>query len=495
MSVAGLWLPLSRHGQTLFLHRTATGTLQASPPFIDRLVTPLFDADLIRRYDRQGPRYTSYPTAPQFNAGFDSRAYRTAALLSNSELKPLSLYLHVPFCASPCFYCGCNRVITRDPAHAERYVAALSAEIALQGRLFHRQRPVEQVHFGGGTPTFLSAGQLAEVLRQLRTHFSLVDSERREYSIEIDPRTVDGTTIAALAQLGFNRISLGVQDFDTRVQEAVNRIQSIEQTEAVVDHARHHGIRQISFDLIYGLPRQTVAGFARTLREVVRIRPNRVAVYGYAHLPSVFKAQRQIDADELPSPAERLTLLQLTIDHLTAAGYVYVGMDHFALPEDPLVRALQSGQLQRNFQGYSSHADCDLVGLGVSAIGKVGDAYAQNAKDLSDYYAAVENHQLAIAKGMRMNSDDRVRRDVIQQLMCEGRVDYDRVAQDHCVDFPTYFASELERLTPMREDGLLTQSDRSIDITDQGRLLVRSVAMIFDAYLKPQPTTAFSKVI
>ncbi len=452
-------------------------------------MAPIFDPELIRRYDRNAPRYTSYPTAPQFHAGFDTQAYRTAALLSNSSAVPLSIYVHVPFCANPCFYCGCNRVITRNRDQAARYVKALSAEIGMHGRLFHHHRPVEQLHFGGGTPTFLTLDQITEIMKRLRADFMLIDTPEREYGMEIDPRTVDRRTIEGLAQLGFNRISLGVQDFDPHVQEAVNRIQGIEQTREIVEHARRYGIDQIGFDLIYGLPRQTPQRFENTVREVIDIRPTRIAVYGYAHLPEIFKAQRQIRRSELPSSADRLALLQLTIDQLTKAGYVYIGMDHFALPDDKLVRALAAGALHRNFQGYSSHAQCDLIGVGVSAIGNVGDTYSQNLKDLGAYYAAVEHRQFAICKGLKLTADDRVRRDVIQQLMCSGRVEYSRIQANHCVDFPAYFASELTSLEPMQTDGLLTATGDSIEVSDKGRLLVRNIAMAFDAYLRPRPAT------
>ncbi|MFL6549046.1 MAG: oxygen-independent coproporphyrinogen III oxidase [Povalibacter sp.] len=455
----------------------------------------LFDSELIRRYDASGPRYTSYPTAAQFHSGFDAQAYRAAALLSNAEQSPLSIYVHVPFCASPCFYCGCNRVITRDPLHAERYLNALCTEIELQGRLVHTHRRVEQLHFGGGTPTFLSMLQIGRIMRTLRREFVMADDEKHEYSIEIDPRTVDTGTIERLQKLGFNRISLGVQDFDPNVQAAVNRVQSVAQTREIVEQARRSGIQQINFDLIYGLPRQTTATFAVTLDQVIAIRPTRIAAYGYAHLPRIFKAQRQIDAQELPSAAERLALLELTVERLSAAGYVYIGMDHFALPEDSLTQALTAGSLHRNFQGYSSHADCDLVGLGVSAIGRIGDAYAQNAKDLRDYYASLEHHQLAIRKGYKLTIDDRIRRDVIQQLMCAGHVDFQQIESDHCIEFTSYFARELSTLDAMREDGLIASTASDLRVTPRGRFLVRNIAMVFDAHLQMQQASGFSKVI
>ena len=454
-----------------------------------------FDSELIRRYDSSGPRYTSYPTAPHFNSGFDVTAYRQAALLSNDTAAPLSVYVHVPFCASPCFYCGCNKVITRSRSEGDRYVAGLENEIGLQAALFHHDRHVEQLHFGGGTPTFLSVAQLQKILARIAREFSLAPPDKREFSIEIDPRTVSAQSMAGLAELGFNRISLGVQDFDANVQRAVNRVQTVEQTREIVAAARQHDIRAINFDLIYGLPRQTLGSFAQTLETVIAMRPTRIAAYGYAHLPATFKAQRQIDAPELPSATERLELLRLTIERLTSAGYLYIGMDHFALPEDPLALAQSEGRLHRNFQGYSSQPDCDLIGLGVSSIGKVGAAYAQNVKTLSAYYERVENFQLAIERGLKLTSDDRVRRDVIQRLMCLGELDLVSFEAEHCIDFHNYFADELARLEPLHRDGLLDELDTRIVVSDRGRLLVRNIAMVFDAYLTTRSTVAYSKAI
>jgi oxygen-independent coproporphyrinogen-3 oxidase len=454
-----------------------------------------FDPDLIRRYEGNGPRYTSYPTAVHFHTGFDIGAYRKAALLSNETATPLSLYIHVPFCASPCFYCGCTRVITRSTTEGDRYVSALCTEIELQAALFSRERRVEQIHFGGGTPTFLKLPQIETILERIDREFSLAPAAERESSIEIDPRTVDSSVIAGLASLGFNRISLGIQDFDPDVQAAVNRLQTVEQTRAIVETARRHGIEAINFDLIYGLPRQTPASFAKTLDTVIELRPTRVAAYGYAHLPKMFKAQRRIDAMQLPSSADRLELLQLTIERLTNAGYYYIGMDHFALPEDPLAQALVEGRLHRNFQGYSSQPDCDLIGLGVSSIGKIGSSYAQNTKLLRDYYERIGRHQLAITRGLTLTSNDRVRRDVIQALMCRGVVELAAIEREHCIDFREYFAPELERLKQLERDGLLEITDSALRVTPRGRLLVRNVAMVFDAYLNPQATPTYSKVI
>jgi len=449
------------------------------------VTTPRFDADLIRRYDCFGPRYTSYPTAVQFRSDFDAEAYRNAALENAraSATNPLSLYVHVPFCASPCFYCACNRIITRSSDRARAYLARLYEEIKLQAALFGRTRSIEQLHFGGGTPTFLPMNHLADLMTKLARHFSLNDSPGREYSIEIDPRTVAPESVRVLADLGFNRMSLGVQDFDPSVQLAVNRVQSAADTLRVVDAARSACFNSISFDLIYGLPRQTPSSFERTLQTVLEARPDRLAVYAYAHMPHVFKAQRRLKSEELPSANARLDLLALTIGTLTDAGYVYIGMDHFALPGDELVRAKEQRTLHRNFQGYSTHADCDLVGLGVSAIGRVGDSYVQNFKQLPEYYAAIDAGRLAVHRGITLTHDDCVRRAVIQEIMCHERVDFASIDRRFGIHFVDYFAAELQRLRPFESDGLIELHPNEICVTDVGRLLMRNVAMAFDAYV------------
>ena len=456
-----------------------------------------FDLALIQRYDRNGPRYTSYPTAVEFHPAADARQYRLAAAFSNlRKQQPLSIYVHVPFCASPCFYCGCNKVITRDQAKAEIYVQYLLREIALQAPLFDHQRVVEQLHFGGGTPTFLSPEQMQRVMAGLRQHFNLCDSDQqREFSIEIDPRTLQAQTLAQLRQLGFNRISLGVQDFDPEVQTAVNRVQSETETLRAIEQARELGFRSISVDLIYGLPLQTPQRFTNTLESVIRARPNRIAVYGYAHMPHIFKPQKQIDATQLPNPAERLQLLQLTIEKLTAAGYVYIGMDHFALPDDELVLAQQAHSLHRNFQGYSTRAECDLIGLGVSAIGKVADTYAQNAKTLKQYYAALTNGQLPIERELVMHRDDQIRHTVIQEVMCNGELRFDELSKALHIDFRHYFAAELVALQRLQADGLITLDNDVLQVTPSGRLLLRHIAMEFDVYLHKAHQQTFSKAI
>jgi oxygen-independent coproporphyrinogen-3 oxidase len=443
--------------------------------------TVCFDADLIRRHDRNGPRYTSYPTAVQFHTGFGPDEYRRAAAASNEPRPtPLSLYVHVPFCGSPCFYCGCNKIITRDVTKAQRYLDYLYKEIAMQAPLFAHSRTVEQLHFGGGTPTFLSMQQLSDLMDTLATEFHLTAAPTREYSIEIDPRTLTPETLPGLSRIGFNRISLGVQDFDPDVQRAVNRVQSVDNTLDAIVEARNNGFNSVSVDLIYGLPNQTTASFARTLDTILRGRPDRLAVYGYAHMPRMFKAQRQINEADLPTPATRIELLGLTIDKLTSAGYVYIGMDHFALPDDELVRAQNNGTLHRNFQGYSTRAECDLVALGVSSIGKLGNNYAQNAKTLPEYYAALDLGRLPVQRGIALNRDDVIRREVIQQIMCQGVLDPKKLGAQFCIDFDQYFAAELEQLFELTRDGLIHYDDK-ITVTPKGRLLLRNIAMIFSS--------------
>lgn len=450
----------------------------------------LFDESLVRRYDRPGPRYTSYPTALQFTPRFGPDEFLAAARASNagSALKSLSIYVHVPFCASPCFYCGCNKVITRDARRGERYLAMLGREIELVGAAFSRGRPVNQLHLGGGTPTFLSIDRIAELLAVLDSSFSLCRAESREFSIEIDPRTVDAASVIRLAALGFNRVSLGIQDFDPKVQAAVNRAQSAEHTLGLIRAARAAGIRSVSVDLIYGLPLQTADSFARTLDIVADARPDRLAVYSYAHLPHLFKPQKHIRSRDLPASAEKLALLGLTIERLTAAGYVYVGMDHFARPNDELVQAQRDGTLHRNFQGYSTQADCDLVGLGATSISKVGDTYSQNAKTLDRYYAAIGAGRLATDRGIRLTPEDVLRRDVIQALMCGSRVDFETIGATHGIEFESHFSAELAALGPLLADQLVAWGDRSLQVTPRGRLLMRNVAMVFDPYLGTSPS-------
>ncbi|GAB2791971.1 oxygen-independent coproporphyrinogen III oxidase [Halomonas shantousis] len=457
-----------------------------------------FDRTLLEKYDRPGPRYTSYPTAPQFHAGYTPSEYRRAAQDSNAMAhpKPLSVYVHVPFCRSLCYYCACNKIITHKTERAVEYLEYLKREIALQAPLFDSSRKLEQLHLGGGTPTYFTSEQLRELFAELDRHFHMDHSDNREFSLEVDPRTVTPTQIATLAEIGFNRLSFGVQDFDPEVQKAVNRIQTEQQTRELIDAARQSRFRSVSVDLIYGLPKQTVASFDATLDKVIALRPDRLAVYNYAHLPELFRAQRLIRPEDMPPPERKLELLELTITRLTAAGYVYIGMDHFALPDDELTLAQQNGTLQRNFQGYSTHADCDLIGLGVTSIGKVGASYSQNFKELSAYYMALDAGQLPVCRGYELNADDELRRDVINQLMCHDRIDFASIERQHNIDFNVYFAAELASLDDFIADGLVEVHRDAIELKPAGRLLMRNVAMVFDHYLKkPKQEKRFSRVI
>ncbi|MGB5131569.1 MAG: oxygen-independent coproporphyrinogen III oxidase [Steroidobacteraceae bacterium] len=443
-----------------------------------------FDAAVVRHYDVPGPRYTSYPTALQFSESLTESDYLRAAQGSNGDPIPrqLSIYVHVPFCENPCFYCGCTRVITRDRTAGARYLIRLQREIELQARLFDRDRIVDQLHLGGGTPTFLTDAELAELISSLRHGFTLRDDAQREYSIEVDPRTVNESRLAAIASQGFNRISLGVQDFDPVVQKAVNRIQPREDVLAVIAAARRQGFGSVSIDLIYGLPGQTEAGFTRTLDEVIAARPDRVAAYSYAHLPHAFKAQKQIKTESLCPPEVKLALLGITIDKLTTAGYVYIGMDHFALPDDELARALVDGSLQRNFQGYSTRAGLDLVGLGMSAIGQVGDLYYQNHRLLEDWCAALDAGRLPLWRGHLLTREDQIRGNVIRALMCRGELDMLEFGHQFGLDFKSHFDAEIRSLAPLAKDGLIEIGPSRLHVTPLGRLLVRAIAMQFDAY-------------
>ena len=458
-----------------------------------------FEPELLRRYDRPGPRYTSYPTAPQFTAAFTSADLREHIRRSNASGHALSIYVHLPFCASPCFYCACNRVITRDTARAEQYLDHLLQELVMTGALFDREREVLQLHLGGGTPNFFRPAQIGRLRAALDRQFRLSERAQRDYSIELDPRTVLPQDIAQLAALGFNRASLGIQDFDPDVQRAVNRIQSVEETLAVIEACRASGLRSVNVDLIYGLPLQTLEGFAHTLRTVIAARPDRLAVYGYAHLPEMFKAQRQLDTTFLPHPATRIALLRLAIESLTAAGYQYIGMDHFALPQDDLARARAAGGLQRNFMGYTTHADCDLLGLGVSAISHIGASFSQNHRDLPGWEAAIDSGELPVWRGLALDADDVLRADVIQRMMCQGEIDIAAIESRHGVDFESYFAEALGGLRALADDGLVQIGRTAIRATARGQLLLRLIAMCFDRYLHaaPSPATAprYSKVV
>jgi len=455
-----------------------------------------FDTDLLTRYGGRGPRYTSYPTALQFDESLTEDEYRANAIASNDGGVPLSLYVHIPFCESLCYYCGCNKIVTRNQDRVERYIESLHREIEMQSELFDKSRKVEQLHFGGGTPTYLSTRQLDTLMAKLRESFNFDESEQREFSIEVDPRTVDEQSIEHLAGLGFNRLSLGIQDFDPVVQKAVNRTQTTDDVLNLVLSAREFGFESISFDLIYGLPHQTVESFDTTLDLVIGMRPDRLAVYNYAHLPQRFKGQRMIDDADIPLPEVKLDILHRTIDSLCGAGYEYIGMDHFALPEDELVKARSSGTLQRNFQGYSTHRHCDLVALGVSAIGNIGNVFSQSAVTTMEYELMIGNGQLPIRKGIEVDDDDLIRADVIQALMCYDELNFRDFGDKHEIDFVDYFAQEIARLRPLADDGLIDLNTEGVAMTQKGRLLLRSIAMVFDRYIdQAQNDNRFSKAI
>ena len=455
----------------------------------------VFDPALIRKYDQAGPRYTSYPTAVQFHEGFGDAEYQQQALASNASGRPLSLYFHIPFCDTVCFYCACNKIVTKNRRHTAPYLDHLYRELELQGALFDQNRPVTQLHWGGGTPTFISADEMRELMQATGDHFHLLDNDSGEYSIEVDPRETNERTVALLRELGFNRISLGIQDFDPQVQKAVNRIQSREITLSVMDAARREGFKSISVDLIYGLPFQTVAGFGRTVDEIIAQNPDRISVFNYAHLPDLFKTQRQIDTSALPPPAVKLEILKTVIEQLTTAGYVYIGMDHFAKPDDELALAQQAGTLYRNFQGYSTHADCDLIGFGATSIGMVGDSYSQNLKGLEEYYARIDNNQLAVFRGIQLNADDRLRRAIITALICNFSLKFAAIEREYGIAFDHVFRPELKELADMQADGLLTLDAAGIQVLPPGRLLIRNICMAFDRYLREQKQQRFSRVI
>ncbi len=454
-----------------------------------------WDTDLIRRYDLAGPRYTSYPTAVQFHDGIGSFDLLHALRGSAQAKRALSLYVHLPFCAHICYYCACNKVITKDRGRSAPYLQRLLREAELVARHLDPQQLVEQLHFGGGTPTFLSHDELRQLMTGLRQHFRLLDDDSGDYSIEIDPREADWATMGLLRDIGFNRVSLGVQDFDPNVQRAINRLQSLEETRAIVEAARTLQFRSINLDLIYGLPLQSAESFARTVDEVIALQPDRLSVFNYAHLPERFPPQRRINASDLPSPAAKLDMLQRTIEQLSAAGYRYIGMDHFALPDDELAIAQEDGTLQRNFQGYTTHGHCDLIGLGVSSISQIGDLYSQNASDINEYQSSLDGNQLATRRGLHCNQDDRIRRAVIQQLICHFKLDFASIEDQFNIDFRGYFTEVWPRLLDYAADGLIRLDEQGIDVTPAGRLLVRSVCMLFDRYLPQQNIQRFSRVI
>ncbi|GKS88896.1 oxygen-independent coproporphyrinogen III oxidase [Acidovorax sp. SUPP2539] len=455
-------------------------------------------SELLRRFDVPGPRYTSYPTADRFVEAFGQDEYVLALqqrrLGSAAKALPLSLYVHIPFCESLCYYCACNKIITRHPERAEVYLRYLSREIDLHTAQCGVGQVVSQLHLGGGSPTFLSDDGLRSLMAMLQRSFTFAPGG--EYSIEIDPRTVDAGRLALLAELGFNRLSFGVQDFDPEVQKAVHRIQPASQVFDLVASARALGFDSINMDLIYGLPRQTPESFERTLEQVGRLRPDRIALYAYAHLPERFKPQRRIVPADLPLAASKVAMLSQSLRSFQDAGYVYVGMDHFALPGDALAVAKRQGRLHRNFQGYSTQPDCDLLGLGVSAIGRVGATYSQNAKTLDEYYDFINQGRLPVVRGLALTRDDLVRRSVIMALMCQGEVLFEPVEQAWLIDFRQYFATELQALEDLQAQGLVVLGQEGIEVTAMGWFFVRGVAMLFDRYLQADRNRArFSRII
>lgn len=454
-----------------------------------------WDSDLIRRYDLAGPRYTSYPTALQFHTQVGAFDFLHALRSSRKASRPLSLYVHIPFCANICYYCACNKVITKDRGRAQAYLQRLEHEIKMVASHLGPDQIVEQVHFGGGTPTFLSHDEMRHLMGQLRKHFNLLEDDRGDYGIEIDPREADWSTMGLLRELGFNRVSLGVQDLDPQVQRAVNRLQSLDETRAIVEAARTLQFRSINIDLIYGLPKQTPTSFAHTMQEIITLQPDRLSVFNYAHLPERFSPQRRIEGADLPSPEAKLQMLERTVEQLTGAGYSYIGMDHFALPDDELAVAQEELTLQRNFQGYTTHGHCDLIGLGVSAISQIGDLYSQNSNDLSDYQTQLASDQLATKRGLVCNQDDRIRRAVIQQLVCHFSLDFTDIERRFAIEFRAYFSELWPQLARMASDGLISLHPASLEILPAGRLLVRSVCMAFDSYLSQQNRQRFSRVI
>ena len=451
----------------------------------------LFDAELINKYNCSGPRYTSYPTANNFSI-FSLKDYQQQSALSKRRKTSISLYCHIPFCDTVCYYCGCNKVVTKDKTKAEPYLDALYKEIDMQSLLFGKEQVVKQMHFGGGTPTFLSGKQIIQLSNKLQQAFNFdLDGE---YSIEIDPRGIDKNLIESLAMARFNRISIGVQDFNLEVQKAVNRVQSFKQTKAVIDISRKNGFDSISIDLIYGLPRQSKDTFIKTLEKVNELRPERISLFNYAHLPVLFKPQRRIVLEELPSPAEKLKIFQYSLEYLIDQGYIYIGMDHFALPNDPLAIAQSEGNLYRNFQGYSTHSECDIVGLGVSSIGQVADSFSQNEKSLERYYQALKSGQLPISKGLIVNKDDKIRRALIMEMICHFEVNILKLEERFCIKFTNYFAENIEKLQQMQNDGLIEFNSHSIIVMERGKLLVRNICMVFDSYLG-STEASFSKTI
>ncbi|MDX8414239.1 MAG: oxygen-independent coproporphyrinogen III oxidase [Mariprofundales bacterium] len=456
----------------------------------------LFNLDLIHKYDKAGPRYTSYPTAPMFHDGINAAAYGDALHRASSIDAPISLYLHVPFCDTVCYYCGCNKIATKQRHRATPYVESMRKEINMLADRLGNRRKVSQLHWGGGTPTFLNEEQFRQLMTTMHDRFDFLPDDEGEYSIEIDPRECDANMVALLRELGLNRMSMGVQDFDPAVQQAVNRIQSREETLHILTEARCHGFQSINIDLMYGLPLQNIDRFDATLNTIIDFSPDRIALFNYAHLPHMFPPQRRIDESQLPTPQQKLAILKHSIDKLLDAGYQFIGMDHFAKPDDELTIAQKEGKLYRNFQGYSTHADADMVGIGITSIGYIDNTFVQNSKTLDGYYDAIDNNNFAVFRGYQLSEEDLLRRHIIMRLMCDFALDFTAVEKKFSITFRRHFADALEELEAMAADGLLDLTPTTITVRTAGRMLIRNIVMPFDAYLrKKQEGVTYSKVL
>lgn len=455
----------------------------------------VWDESLISRYDLAGPRYTSYPTAPQFHGGFGETDLRRAIAVSNQRADPLSLYFHIPFCSRVCYYCACNKIITANRSVAGPYLNRLEKEMAMMAQMVDTSRPVHQLHWGGGTPTYISDAEKRQLMSATRRYFNLLDNDQGEYALEVHPGDTSVASIHCLRELGFNRISMGIQDFDPRVQKAVNRFNSVEEVRELVGAARESGFHSISMDLIYGLPFQNRGTFNRTLDAVIELSPDRLSIFNYAHMPHLFKTQKQMNTEDMPTAEEKLALLHNTIEKMLGAGYVFIGMDHFAKPDDELAMAQRKGKLQRNFQGYATHGDCDLLAFGVSSISSIADTFCQNHKDITAYNAAIDRGQLPVARGLTLTRDDLIRAEVIEGLICNFCLDFRSVEKLFDIDFKDYFKKELEELLPMEEDGLLELEPYAIQVSSAGRMLIRRICMVFDAWLRIGKQQKFSRII
>ncbi len=451
------------------------------------LASELWNAELITKYDLSGPRYTSYPTAVQFNESINVNDWTDAVTRSNTSGAPLSLYFHIPFCDTICYYCACNKIVTANHKKSLLYVDHLLQEFKMQSAFIDKSRIAKQLHWGGGTPTYLNDEQISDIMTTIKQELTFADEENGEYSIEIHPATVDATRIKNLRKVGFNRLSLGIQDFDPAVQNAVNRFNSAEEVKRIFQAAREAEYKSISVDLIYGLPLQTQKSFAATLEQVISLDPDRISLFNYAHMPHLFKTQKQIDTTQLPEPQEKLEILHQSIETLARAGYVYIGMDHFAKSHDELAIAQKQGQLHRNFQGYSTHNDCDLFSFGVSSISHIDGTMFQNTKDLESYHKAIEGNQFPIDRGFNTSDDDQIRKTVISEIICNFSLSFEKISQAFDINFTEYFVNELEEIKELAKDGLLTITHNGLYVKQSGRILVRRICMAFDKYIQKDP--------